>query len=76
MAYYRNLIKWTKEDYFSKKYILVPLNLYEHWSLLAIVNPKDLCEHLINENKDTKSSLIYFDSLSIIEERFLVVIKM
>jgi len=44
MVHYKSLINWKKkEDYFSKKYLLVPLNLNEHWSLLVIVNPLDMC---------------------------------
>jgi sentrin-specific protease 7 len=32
---YDNIKKWVKEDLFSKDYLLFPLNLPEHWSLIV-----------------------------------------
>jgi Ulp1 family protease len=40
---FSTILKWTKEDTFSREFLLLPLHLKEHWSLMVISDAKDVC---------------------------------
>lgn len=64
---YEQIKKWIKEDLTEKEYLLFPINLPEHWSLLII-------------HKKTKSFadsvIIYLDSFGIMDQKLITIIKM
>ncbi|KAJ9476745.1 Ubiquitin-like-specific protease 2 [Pseudozyma hubeiensis] len=50
---YAKLRRWTaKEDLFSKKYIVIPVNENYHWYLALIVNPAYI---LVDQDRDSNS---------------------
>lgn len=65
---YENIKKWVKEDLFEKDYLLFPLNLPEHWSLLIAHKPI-----LATEGG---ASIIYLDSFGIMDQKIITIIKM
>ncbi|CAD8110463.1 unnamed protein product [Paramecium primaurelia] len=64
---YEQIKKWIKEDLTEKEYLLFPINLPEHWSLLIV-------------HKKTKSFadsvIIYLDSFGIMDQKLITIIKM
>ena len=36
--------RWVREDIFKYDYLIFPLNMPEHWSVIIITNPKMLFE--------------------------------
>ncbi|CAD8070807.1 unnamed protein product [Paramecium primaurelia] len=75
------LQRWTKDNIFMKQYILFPLHLREHWAVIFVVNPLQVCEQLCNNNYQLSTDvnkngyLIYFDSLLIQDQRIGIQIK-
>lgn len=65
---YRKLSKWGKHsDIFSNKYTAIPINDFNHWSLIIIVNASainDLFEIVSTKSEDKRDEpmIIYFDS--------------
>ena len=62
---------WTankKIDIFRKKFILIPVNQGEHWSLCCVVNPGAILNNVMALNKDPGEDkpypcILFFDSL-------------
>ena len=58
----RTLIVPKNMNLFEKKYILLPINLEKHWSLIVVVNA-NLITYETAETKDkTQSCLLHMDS--------------
>jgi Ulp1 protease family, C-terminal catalytic domain len=70
--------RWTEKrgvDVFTKKFIFIPINKNQHWSLCVVINPGSIVEHLKLLEVDTKQvnyvlkeddpfpCLLFFDSL-------------
>ena len=40
---FSTILKWTKEDTFQREFLLLPLHLKGHWSLMIISDARELC---------------------------------
>ncbi|CAD8208805.1 unnamed protein product [Paramecium pentaurelia] len=64
---YEHIKRWVKEDLTEKEYLLFPINLPEHWSLLIAHK----------QSKSFQDSvIIYLDSFGIIDQKLVTIIKM
>lgn len=66
---YDQIKRWVKEDLFQFKYLLFPLNLPEHWSLIIVTNPQQIFD-------DGEASVLYLDSFGIMDLRLIAIVKM
>ena len=46
-----NVSSWTKVDIFQKKMIFIPIQKFDHWSLIVVVNPGSIV-HDVDEEED------------------------
>jgi Ulp1 family protease len=57
---YETVKKWTRKvgDLFKKEFILIPVNMPGHWSLIMVVRP-----HALLEKGKRKAFIIFMDSM-------------
>jgi sentrin-specific protease 7 len=72
---FQTILKWTKDDIFNCPYILFPLHLKEHWSLMVVYDAVSICRAMI-EGTPQQGGFIYLDSLQILDEKILFLLKM
>ena len=75
-SYYLNIKKWvSNSELYSKKFIVIPMNISFHWLACIIFNYDEVCNHLKSNNEHTDNQLtreieastvdiLTFDSLS------------
>jgi Ulp1 family protease len=55
---YHSVKKWAKQDIFTKDFVVIPVNMPRHWSLIIVLRLPGLIDP-----KYGKPQIIYLDSM-------------